>query len=301
MLYGSWPWALAAHQMSRRRSPRRRLIKSGSTTFRKASKGWWSRKNELSVVTKASTICRCNPLSGWPRNWASSSPIEVNFRCRRRGASRVSTRYCLPSSRAMALCSRSRRRTSSKSWSVMKSTPAAATAARLSLRRSPRLPDATENLVAHQGDWQHPVGQPRTGDVTGHAPDDGGGLVLGQDLSAGFVDRFAAAQAVLTHPGQDHSQGVAPVGLGHRAKQDVGGRSAGVFGGVLMHQRADLEPVPLDHHVVISGRDVRVSWLKHAVRTALLDRDGILGGESLGQQPGEHRRHVLHDYDWHGK
>ncbi len=124
-----------------------------------------------------------------------SRPVRVG---EPRGASRVSTRYCLP---------------------VLQHDRAAL---------PEQLANEVEVLVGHgitrpylftgcspdpaarsrrrSGRAAAPVRQPRAGDVARHPPDHRGGLVLSEHLPAGLADRLAAAQAVLPHPGQDHGQ-----------------------------------------------------------------------------------------------
>src|SRR4051812_42419516 len=123
------------------------------------------------------------------------------------GASRLSTRYCLPSSRTIALCSASSLRTASNSWSVMAS-PVTRRLAWLY---------AAHNLFGNQRQRQHTVGQARASHTAGHSPDHGSGFVLGDHLSAGRLDGLTSAQSVLAHAGQDHIQRMRTEDSGHGA------------------------------------------------------------------------------------
>ena len=142
-----------------------------------------SRKNEVSVVTIASTTSVSQAAVVAPaepcRSTARCSPKPCRWAS---GESRDLTRYSLPGSSTRAHCSRSNLATKAKSAAE---TVVSATAASHS----------AHDLSGHHRERQHSVGQSGAHDETRHAPHDAGGFVLRENLSSGGANRLAAAQA----------------------------------------------------------------------------------------------------------
>ena len=91
MLYGSWPVAQAADQMTSCRFAARRGTSSVMSRT-SVSNGARSRKNEVSCVISAQSTCGSSVLSVPCRTRSRSVSMLGSFRCRTSGRRRATTR-----------------------------------------------------------------------------------------------------------------------------------------------------------------------------------------------------------------
>ena len=112
----------------------------------------------------------------------------------------------------------------------------------------------------------------------------------------GAGDGFAAAQAVLAHAGQHQRQRARAVGVGHRSEQHVRGRTMRVLGRLLVEHGHHGAVAPLQRQVEVARGDVDHAGLHRLSVGGLDHRERGLAVEPLGEEPGEHLRHVRHDH-----
>ena len=263
----------------------RRSIRPGRTVLRKASKGWLSRKNDVSLVVMASTTR--SPISASLRlRAASRRPARrrpASLCSRTMGDSRVSSRYVLSGVMIRPERSLSRRRDKGEIGAVH---------ARGSLETA--RPDAGD-----PGQRQHGGAEAGIGDGARHAPDHAGGFVLGDDRRAGRGDVARAVAAVAAHAGQHHGAAVRRRKAGRRcgtADRRTGGRNSPA---ALWDSRAiRLCRSRASSKMKVAGRQIDACRAGSSMPcTASAHGRPLARADMLCQHGGEGRRHVLGDHD----
>ena len=183
---------------------------------RSASNGCRSRKNDVSLVASASTTSsrsRARPCAtGRPARRTEPRPSRCTS-----GASRVSTRYSLPSP--------------SDDGAVVLDELADVLEVGRRTRACQRPADTRRaRTAARSSSGTTASASPASATARGHAGDDRARLALGHDRAPGSAHRPRARKAVVAHPGQHHGEHPGPVDIGRGAEQHVRRGPARVLG-----------------------------------------------------------------------
>jgi hypothetical protein len=158
-----------------------------------------------------------------------------------------------------------------------------------------------EDFHAELIQGQNLIGQTGICHEPGHSPNHARRLILGQDLPAGLANMFATPQPILAHPGHHHDKGVSFVDVGHRPKEHVHSRAAGVFRRALVSAKRHLMVVTCDDHMVVARSYPSAARLQGSSRVTLFHAYLRLRSQALRQEAGKYRWHVLNDNHGDGK
>ena len=144
---------------------------------------------------------------------------------------------------------------------------------------------------------QHGVADAGLGDGAGHAPNHGTGLVLRQHAAAGFHQRAAAEQSVLSHPGQDHRDHAPTVKAHGRAQHRIDRRLAEVFRRSVVEVADHVLGLAGQHEMTAAWGDMRPSAQQLHALARLHGRHRSAAAQMFGEHLGEGRGHMLGDDD----
>ena len=139
--------------------------------------------------------------------------------------------------------------------------------------------------------------QPGLGDGPGHAPDDAGLLILGDDGSAGLGDYPRSGHTLAPHAGQHRDQNLGVENPCGAPEQRIGGRAAEILRRVVVDADAHGVAVLFQDHVLVPRGHVDVAGFQDFPVLALARGAAALLFDVLGQGRGEGRRHMLGDKD----
>jgi len=110
-------------------------------------------------------------------------------------------------------------------------------------------------------------------------------------------ENLSAAQPILPHAGQNHGDGCAAVHIPGRRKQCVDGGAAGVLRRRLIQTHAHSAAIGSHLQMKVSGRNQDPAGFHRAALAGFFDWQPAGGVKTLGEEPGEEWRHVLHHQD----
>ena len=113
--------------------------------------------------------------------------------------------------------------------------------------------NAALNFIRERVEREHGVSEPGPNDAAGHSPDDAGGFVLRENLSARFAQSFATVQAIAAHTSHDHAEGMRAIDLGDGAEKRIRRRATGIFLRSLMQFEMRATSIRRHDKMMISG------------------------------------------------
>jgi hypothetical protein len=154
---------------------------------------------------------------------------------------------------------------------------------------------AAQDLLRALMEREDGVGEPGVDNRTRHTPHHAGLAVLSDDRSALGFEGLSAAQAVLTHAGQNSCDGGAAIDVGRGTEERIDGGAAEILRGGLVEVNPNLAVTARYGHVEVTGSDQNVAPNDSVSFRCLAGGQLAMGVEALGEKPGKKRRHVLHN------
>lgn len=121
---------------------------------------------------------------------------------------------------------------------------------------------ATLDFIRERVEREHGMGEACPNDTTRHSPDDTGGFVLRENLTARFAQSFTTVQAIAAHAGHDDPKCVRAKDLGDGAEERIGRRTTRILRRSLVQLEMRAAGTRRDDQMVISRREPDVTWTK---------------------------------------